>query len=198
LIYLAQREGFDVFVEGTVLHFQPTTPPNAAPFLIRWQPPGPIPRLNVITLRCSRSDTLAKDIQVQVRSWNSQQARAFTKTARAAGTKRPSASGTSAFGKGVTTQNYAFVKPNLTEDQAQQVANQLAIDLSKHERVIEVSMPGDLTLTPRNLVRLEGTATSWDQTYYVDEIHRSLSFSDGFKQTLRLKNSSPRSMVQLS
>jgi hypothetical protein len=61
-----------------------------------------------------------------------------------------------------------------------------------------VDMPGDLTLTPRNLVRLEGTATSWDQTYAVDEIHRSLSFSDGFKQTLRLKNSSPRSMVQLS
>jgi hypothetical protein len=198
LIYLAQREGYDVFVEGINLHFQPTTPPNAAPFVIRWQPPGPIPRLNVVTLRAERSDTMSKDVQVQVRSWNSQQARAFTKTARAAGTKRPSASGTSSFGKGVTTQNYVVIRPNLTEDQAQQLANQLAIDLTKHERVIEVSMHGDLTLTPRHLVRLEGTQTSWDQLYQIDEIHRSLSFSDGFKQTLRLKNSSPRSMVQLS
>jgi hypothetical protein len=90
------------------------------------------------------------------------------------------------------------IKPNLSEDQAQQIANQLAIDLTKHERVCEITMPSDLTLTPRRLVRLEGTGTSWDLTYFVDEIHRSLSFHDGFRQTLRLKNSSPRSMVQLS
>jgi hypothetical protein len=198
LIYLAQREGFDVFVEGTTLHFQPTTPPNTAPYIIRWQPPSPIPRLNVVSLRCERSDTIAKDLQVQVRSWNSQAGRGFTKTARAAGTKRPSASGSSAFGKGTVTQNYAIVKPNLSEDQAQQLANQMAIDLTRHERVCEVEMHGDLTLTPRHLVRLEGTSSSWDQLYLISEIRRSLSFHDGFRQSLRLTNSSPRSMVQLS
>jgi hypothetical protein len=36
LIYLAQREGFDVFVKGTTLYFQPTTDPSADPYVVRW------------------------------------------------------------------------------------------------------------------------------------------------------------------
>lgn len=195
-VYLAQREGFDVFTSGRTLFFQPITPPNADPFVIRWTPPSPIPRLNTVTLRCKRSLTLAKDIEVWVRSWGSQQGRAFTKRTRAAGTKASAASASSAKGA-VTTQRYVFVKPNLTEQDAQAMANQLAVDLTKHERVVSVEMPGELVLTPRSLVRLEGTGSSFDQTYYIDSISRAISF-EGFTQSIRMKNSSPRSQTQLS
>jgi phage protein D len=76
------------------------------------------------------------------------------------------------------------------------LANSLLAELSKHERVIEVDMPGELTLTPRNMVQIEGTGTSFDQTYYIQTITRSLSFDDGFQQSMRLKNSSPRTQTE--
>lgn len=192
LVYLAQREGFDVFMTGTTLNFVSITPPEASPYVIQWTPPSPVPRLNTTTLRLKRSLTLAKDVQVQVRSWNSQQGRGFTKTTRASGTRRPNA------GTKSTTQNYSAIKPNMTEEQAQAAANQLAIDLTRHERLVFVDMAGDLTLTPRTLVAIRGTGTSFDQSYYVSEIERSISFAGGYTQRLSLKNSSPRSMVQLA
>lgn len=190
LTFLAQREGFDVFMQGTTLHFQPITLPTANPYIVQWDADNgsSVPRMNVTTLRMERSLTLAKDIEVWVRSWATQQGRGFTKKAKATGAKS----------KGGAPQRYVFVRPNLTEKDAQDLANQLAIDLTKHERVIEFDQPGSLTLTPRNIVRLQGTNTSFDQTYFIDHINRSLSFHEGFRQSVRCKNSSPRSQVQVT
>lgn len=196
LTYLAQREQFDVFVRGTTLYFQAITPPNSDPFVVVWTPPSPIPRLNVISLRLERSLTLAKDIEVQVRSWNSEHERSFTKTSRAIGGKSASATSKSG-GKTSTTQKYILVLPNKTEEQAQQLANSLAREYSLHERVVSVDMPGELVLTPRNLVKLQGTATSFDQTYFIASIDRSISVGEGFRQTMRMKNSSPRTQTQV-
>jgi phage protein D len=197
LVYLAQREGFDCFVFGTTLHFQPSTEPDADPFVIQWTQPSPVPRLNVTTIRMERSLTLAKDVQVDVRSWNSRQAKGFTKTSKAIGGRAASASGTTPGGKANTTQRYVIVRPNLTEDQAQKLANQAAADITRHERVVAVDMPGELGLTPRNMVRLQGTSTSFDQAYFVDHIDRSISYEEGFRQSLRLKNTSPRTQTQI-
>lgn len=197
LVSLAQHEGplsggFDVFVKGQTLYFQPRTPPDTDPFVLMWTPPGPVPRLNAVTLHLERSLTLAKDVEVKIRSWNSQQGRGFTKIAKAIGTRAGAAS---VAGKTAPAQVWSQTVPNLTENQALQLAQQIASDLSKHERVVDVEMPGELTLTPRTMVRLQGTNTSFDTTYYIDHIHRSLSFDGGFRQNLRLKNSSPRSQV---
>lgn len=195
LVYLAQREGYDVYMTGTILNFQPGTPPDSTPFVLTWTPPQPIPRFNAMTLRMERSLTIAKDVQVTVRSWNSQQGRGFTKTAKAIGGKAASAaSGTK---KANTTQNYIFVRPNLDEASAQALANQLAHEITLHERVISVEMPGEPILTPRMMVKLAGTGTSFDQTYYVSSIDRSISFDGGFTQSVRLKNSSPRTQTQV-
>jgi phage protein D len=187
LVWLAQREQFDVYMTGTTLNFQPVTPPNANPYALVWTPPNPIPRFNATNLRLERSLTLAKDVQVSVTSWVSRQGRAFSKTSVHAGTKS----------KGGTPQKYIFVIPNLDEATAQARANQLAIDITKRERVFDVPMPGELILTPRNMVALSGTKSSFDQTYFIDSITRSLSFDDGFKQSVRVKNSSPRTQTTL-
>jgi hypothetical protein len=97
--------------------------------------------------------------------------------------------------KAISTQRYVFVKPNLTQAQALQFGQQMLAELTKHERIVEVTMPGELTLTPRNMVRLQGTGSSFDQVYYVDRISRTLAFEGGFLQTVRLKNSSPRTLA---
>jgi hypothetical protein len=87
------------------------------------------------------------------------------------------------------------VRPNLTEDQAQQLANQMAHEITLHERTVSVEMPGEITLTPRTMFKLQGTKTSFDQVYYCSSIERHMTFDEGFTENIRLKNSSPRTQA---
>ena len=187
LCALARNEGYDVWVTGTTLHFQPAVDPASTPYLVRYAPriAGASPRSNAIDLRLEKAFTLARDIEVVVKSFHSKQGKSFSKVAKAAGVK----SATASPAKGaVSVQRYVFVRPNLTEDQAQKLANSLLADISKHERVIQWREPGNLILTQRNLVRLEGTGTDFDQTYYVDTITRTISHGGGFTMSVRAKN----------
>jgi hypothetical protein len=133
LVFLACQEGFDVFVEGTSLHFQPVAQHTDPPVLLR---PS-----DLTDLRLERSLTLARDIEVTVKSWNSRQNSAFVQKARAAcrsGTGR----------SGGRPQNYVYVRPNLTPDDALKLAQRKLAELTRHERVIELSMAGELAMTP--------------------------------------------------
>jgi phage protein D len=182
LVFLAQQEGFDVFVTGTELHFQP---PSQTPDLIQ-----PVHVNDLIDLQLERSLTLARDIEVVVKSWNSRDQSAFSQTARAA---RPTG-GSSLIGasRSGPPQRYVYVRPNLTQDEALKLAQQKLSELTRHERILRAAMPGELTLTPRSLLTLNGTGTAFDQTYFIDTIDRLLNFDTGFTQHIRAKNSSPR------
>ena len=76
LVFLARQEGFDVFVSGSGLYFQPPTQSVDA---VVFRP------TDLIDLRLERSLTLARDIEVTVKSWNSRQQNAFAQTARSQG-----------------------------------------------------------------------------------------------------------------
>jgi len=179
LVSLAQNEGFDIFVQGTTLYFQQarTTPlvPNAT---LRPAATANGPA-NVMELGMDWALTLAGDVEVTVKSWNSRQGNANAQTVSATG----------APGSG-TPQSYVLVRPNLMPDEALNLAQKWLAALTQHERVINAVMPGDLILTARSIVAVEGTGTSFDQIYYVDTIERHLSFQGGFVQHLRAKNSS--------
>ena len=178
LVFLARQEGFNVWVDGTMLHFQPQAAAGAGAVTLG---PG-----DCMDLRLERSLTLARDIEVVVKSWNTRQQVAFTQTAHARG----KAGHDIASGK---VQRYVYVRPNLTPQDALQLAQRLLADLTRHERVVRATLPGELVLTPRSQVLLQGTGTDFDQLYYVAEIDRRLSVSRGFLQTIRVKNSSPMS-----
>ncbi len=182
LVFLARREGFDLFVRGSTLFFGPPAQPPDLHIL----QPG-----DCSDLRLHRSLTLARDIEVTVKSWNSRQKNAFTQTAKAAkGTAGRSSGGT---GLGAQPpQRYVLVRPNLTPDQALQLAQRKLAELTRHERIIDATLPGELMLTPRSQIVLAGTGTDFDQTYFVDAIERSLNSVSGFTQHLRAKNTSPR------
>ena len=181
LVFLARQEGFDVFVQGTNLYFQPRTAQSPPAMVI--QP------TDVASLKLARSLTLARDIQVTVKSWNTRQKNAFTQTVRG----HAVSGGTLASGGGV--QTYVYVRPNLTPDQALKFAESRLNEISRHERVVDIVMPGELTLTARSTVLLDGTRTDFDQVYYVDTIERSISFQGGFSQQIRAKNTSPRTQT---
>jgi phage protein D len=176
LVFLAREEGFDLYVDGDTLHFeapQPRVAVSVAPE-------------ELTDLRLERALTLARDIEVTVKSWNSRQQAAFTETARVArGQGGPQG------GMRGRPQQYRVVRPNLTPDQARQLAQGLLTDLSRHERVVGLTMPGELSLTPRSVLALTGTGTEFDQTYFVAEIDRALSLERGFTQRVRACNVSP-------
>jgi phage protein D len=182
LIFLAGQEGFDVFVSGTSLYFQPASAETVPPYTVT--------PAQLEDLRLERSLTLARDIVVTVKSWNSRQQNAFTQTVRSAGRGGTGATGTT--GRAGPPQHYVFVRPNLTMNDALKLAQQKAAELTQHERVWEAIMPGDLTLDPRGMIQLVGTATDFDQIYFVDIIDRHISMEHGFVQRVRAKNTSPR------
>lgn len=182
LVWLAEREGFDVFVQGTTLYFQPPNPASVPALTLSANPESG--NANALDIVMERALTLAGDISVTVKSWNSRQGAAFTQTV--------TASGVSALGsQGARPQSYVFVRPNLTPDEALRYATAKLQELTLHERVVIVRLPGELTLTPRDMIAISGTGTAFDQLYFIDTIEREIRFDGGFTERIRAKNTSP-------
>jgi hypothetical protein len=196
ITYLAERNGFDAFVRGKGLYFRPQADPDTAQasLTVNYAPASllqPAPVSDVIDLRMERSLTLAKDIEVAVRSWRSDNARGFTKLARRLGARSANA----AFGG---AQRYVYVRPNMTEEQAQQFANTALAELSQHERVITFRRPFDPALDTDAVVRLSGTGTGFDQKYHIDTITTVIGFEDGAYQSIRAKNHDVQTQAQVA
>lgn len=178
LTWLARQENFVAYVSGKTLHFEPKPALSQKPALnVRWS----LEDADMVRLSTSRTLTVAKSIEVTVRSWNSKQKKAFTRKA----TKTAS--------KSADVQKYSVSIPGLTPEQAQQRANQLLAEKSAHEYRISLEMPADLTTSIADVIKLTGTGTAWDQTYFPDSITRSMSAEEGFEMTISAKNSSPES-----
>jgi phage protein D len=183
LCSLAQHEQFDIWVTGTTVHFHPSTPLDSDPYVLVWSPTPATS--NSMSIRLERSLTVAKDVVVAVRSWNSNRATEITKFA-------PSGARQAAIQSG-KAQQFTITVPNLTPQQAQDLANRMREDITRNERILTFSAPADQTLTARMMVHLQGTSSSWDQAYYTDWVRRTLSLQRGFHMDVRCKNHSPQS-----
>ena len=184
LTYLAEREGFDVWVSGTTLNFREPPSLTAPPYVLLWSEPGDGTfASNAVGMTLARSQTLARDVVVTVRSWNQKQQAAFTVTAKRSQTKKTQR-------RGGTAQTYSYVRANLTREQAERFAEAKAEEITRHERVVSASLPADNALTTRAAVRLVGTGTDWDQVYYPDSVTRRLSMQGGYRMDVRAKNHS--------
>ncbi|GAN79769.1 phage late control D family protein [Acidocella aminolytica] len=186
LIYLAQKEGFDLWVSGNTLNFQPAQSSSGSPIVVSYKAPfvaSPYPVMSVENLQLSRNLRLASDIEVTVKSWDSRANRAYERVVRLPGVHSTATS---------TVVNYVEVKPGLSPAEALKYGQTMLAQLSRHERVIHTEMPADTTTTPRQMVQLSSTGSAFDQPYYIDSIRRSLDCNGGFTQTIRAKNSSPR------
>lgn len=189
LVYLAEQEGFDVWVSGQTLYFQPSPAASTTPYPLTWIEPGDgTLAANFIDLRMERALTLARDVIVKVQSWNQSQQQSFIKTYKVSQTSKSQQAG------GIA-QTYSYSVPNLTPDQALQWAKSKAEEITRHERVITAELPGDNLLNTRTMVKLTGTGTGWDQLYFPDTIDRHISADGGYRMTLRAKNHSPQSTV---
>lgn len=196
LNYLAELEGFRVWVRGQTLYFQPPPDPSkATPYPVVYQvveTAGGAPKANFENLKMKRALTVSRGIQVKIRSWNKKYAKGFVvsypsnvKTIKV---------GSSTVGTGA--QIYSKTVPNLTQDQALQRAQQWYQQLVAHEmRLEDLELPGDSDLDITSIIQFNGTGTAFDQQYFPDSIHRSLNFEGGYSMTVNAKNHSPESEI---
>ena len=169
LSFLAAREGFDVFVSGKTLNFVPQQTSLAGYTLA--------PAM-CMSLHLDHSLTLARDIEVSVKSWNTRQQAAFTQSVRSTGQSS----------RGGQPLHIVVVRPNLGPNEALELAQRILEDLSAHERVVRAEIPRELFLTARSVVALIGTGTDFDQSYYVAELNRHFDCDSGYVESIVLKN----------
>ena len=188
LTWLAQHENFDLFVSGRELHFQPAVDPTKAePYMLAWDQDSRIGDMTMLKLH--RSLTLAKDVVVEVRSHHSAKGQSFTRTS-------PAGAGGAKVQAG-KAQRYVFWRPNMTEDQAQKEADRLREEITRHERTCLIDIPGELELTPRDVVLIKGVG-GWSQPYLVNTITRRIGFDGGFTQSITIKNHNVESQASVS
>ena len=81
---------------------------------------------------------------------------------------------------------HGLVRPNLSADEAQRLADRALADLRRHEWAAHVTMPGELLLTARSRVSLQDAGAGWDRVLAVSDISRHLDARRGFSQRVTL------------
>jgi len=191
LVFLAQQEGFDCYVHGSTLYFgPPQADTDTTPTIITVSGGmGDGIQSNVARLKLRRSLTLAQNISVTVLSHNT-----WSGTLRGVATrigKKPATSSASQAAERV--QPYVVSIPGLSQAEADRTANAILLDITKFERTFEATMQGDPLLTVRRRAVIQGTQTSFDQSYYIQQISRTLDFEGGFAMSVIGKNHSTES-----
>ncbi len=171
LVALAQRERFDVFVEGSSLYFQPTSVCTELRTYIDFK--------DLISLRLERQPRLARGVDVTVKSWNSAQGVLVSETASAA--TSPMSDGSTAY----VSPKYAVVTPNLDSAAARSLSQSLQTTYSSKYTSVEFTMLGETSLRPRQSICISGTNSAYDDIYRVESIRRTFRPGRGYTQSVR-------------
>lgn len=193
LTYLAHEERYVVYLKGKELHFEPLPEESQNPYVLLWEPPTDdrgFPIFNGTSISFTRNLTVAKGVVVTVRSWNAKNKKAFSVTY-----PTHKAKGTAPGKSSPPAQNYYFTIPGLTPEQALQRAQAKHKEITQHEMRLSFSMPADTILKGKDIIRVEGTDSAFDQTYYPESINRTMSLSDGYAMTGSAKNVSPENQA---
>lgn len=154
---LAQTEGFAAHVDGDRLYFGPP----------RVGEPVVVDAAECTALRVQRQLALSRGVEISVQSWGTADARAIVARAGRGGTKQ------------------VLLRPNLRPEAAQALADRTLADLLRHERTVDLLMPGNPLLLARSIVALRG-AGEWDGRYSVLHLHLAMDARHGFTGRVRL------------
>lgn len=187
---LAALEGFITYVTGTTLYFGPPPQQDSPAWILGVSMPsslGPPILSNAKHIKLTRSLTIATDVKVTVRSGNSQTRKIVYGTAQAVNPNR----GNRAGGPRRPAQQFNYNIAGLTQDQANVKALALAQQITKHERLMSFTLPGDTSIMKYPMIQLQGTGTQADQTYFIDRIDHRFSMREGYEMEIATKNHSP-------
>jgi hypothetical protein len=187
--WLARIEGYQAWVRGKTLYFQPAPQPNASTaYPLTYQTAAAnsgVIAANFEDIKLRRALTVSRGVQVVIRSWNSKQAKGFTATYPTGKPKSVAAGQATTYGG---AQVYYRTIPNLTQADAIKLAQQWYQQIVAHEMNIDVTMPGDNSVDITSVLRLSGTGTAFDQFYFPDSITRTLTCDGGYSMSISAKN----------
>ena len=175
ITYMAQHQGYDVWVDGKTLNVQPKEVGADRPALTV-QNGGPSHVSTVRNLTLVRRPALAKDVLVTVKSWGGKQKAAVS----------------AKDGPSHAAQSVVRTFPNLTQAQCAAVARSIRAELGRHERTVTFGMPGEFALRPRVAIAVQGTGTAFDTIFFVSEVERQFSLREGLWQTVHARNLAPQ------
>lgn len=194
--YLADKEGFDVWAEGKTIHFK-RPDEDQVPRPVYYSPPEQTetgvayakPGNRVIDFNFTHDLTRSEEIQIVVLSRNTRKGK--TVTGKAKKPKRVTAGTASDDARVITIK-----RPNLTEEEAQRLAESLTKKIAEREYAIDWAAPADFTLTPQHTVEVVGWEDVCDETYFIEEIRFTLDVGSGAVMQVRAKNHPPIEGVQ--
>lgn len=190
LCLLARQEGFVVFVTGQSLYFGPDPRSSKDPFVINWQQPTSTvgtPIANVKGLKFNRALTVSKGITVTASS-PSLTRKTPVKQSYPSGAKDIGAGKSSPFG---ATQQYFFTLPaGKTPVEVQAYAKQKYDEIISHEVKMSVTLPANGSIDVSTPIKVQGTGTAWDQTYFPRLVTREMDDKIGYNMSIEAQNSS--------
>lgn len=190
LIFLARKEGFSLWSEGDTLFFKDIQSEPETQWVNYAEPeiqngvsraiPG-----ESLDLRVTRSFNASKEIKVIVESYHPRQGKTHKATAQTKLVKSTAGKGSETTGATV----YYFRPVGLTLAEAQEYANRRHAELTDKQWVLEWEAVADLSLTPRTLLKLDGSDLGvLDQDYYAEEVSFRFGFGIGLTMSVRAKN----------
>ncbi|GBQ58816.1 hypothetical protein [Komagataeibacter swingsii] len=182
---MATMAGCDLYADGATIVCAPyptATAANTHVLDYADTGPGSPVAMGAYGLHFTRDYQVGRGVVVHVMSWDSRQRTRVEYYWSAGG-------GSAVPGDGTGTL-HSFALPGARLDDLKRIARQKYNQITAHARTITGTIPGCVTLAPRDFMRLSGTNTTWDGTLDVDAVTSSFSWQGGFAQhvTLRARN----------
>jgi hypothetical protein len=178
-----------LFVRGRELHFQPK-PVNGDDYygvVFVIDANNQTIKANAINPKFSRCLSIARDVSVEVVSFNSSTGNTVKRKATKSRRRNSPED----------VQNYVYTKPNLTPEQALQLAQSYLQQITEHEIVFRSDLFLDVTLDIVYPIKVSGTSTKLDQIYFISKIERYLEFTGDCSMNVEAKNHSTESEVSI-
>lgn len=174
LTHLAKAEGFELFVDGTTLVF--------APLASLQQNYLTIDNSNVKGIKFHKSCPLCGQTRVTVKSWNSWLSQVSLHTDdQSSGSAVPD---TTDLNDAPGTE-IAIVRPNLSPQDAERLAQQCLAALNEQQLKVEIVMPGEFSLRPLDVLSVSGSGAGFDTDYIVRSVRRHFSSTAGFVEYIQ-------------
>ncbi len=196
LTYLASQEGFVALVKGRDLIFGPSpfaeTP--KAFYVLEWDESTGQPRFNGKALSLTRTLTVAKGVSVSASSFQTKNKKSITAVYPRI-SKGIAAGRAKALGPG---EAYKLrLPPNKSVLEVEQAAKRRHDEIMTHEMHLRATLPADHSLDIKTAIKVQGTGTAFDQTYFPDAIVRTMSMESGYSMEIRAKNRAPENTPTL-
>jgi len=194
LTYLASQEGFVALVKGRDLIFGPSPfeePPKSF-YVLEWDATTGRPKFNGSNLSLKRTLTVAKGVSVTASSFQTKNKKSITsvypRKTKGVGIGQAKAE----------VQEYKLrLPPNKSVLEVEKAAKRRHDEILAHELTLSAMLPADHSLDIKTAIKVQGTGTAFDQTYYPDAIVRTMSMEAGYSMEVRAKNRAPENSPTL-